>query len=82
MREINAETDSVRFMAFSFTLDDVRDALLTRAGVRYPLHAIEVCVWQLERLAGGQATLEQTAAFVEIFLADLRQLRAGTFGAY
>ncbi|MBN1964338.1 MAG: phosphotransferase [Anaerolineae bacterium] len=58
------------------------DALLERARIRYPLHAIDVCAWKLERLAGGQESDSGAAlAFLEPFLRDLRQLRAGTFGA-
>lgn len=64
------------------------EALLARARIRYPLHAIDVCLWRLERLAEDGAADKADAAdeadalaFLGPFLADLRRLRAGTFGA-
>jgi len=58
------------------------EALLARARIRYPLHAVDVCLWRLERLAEASPADEADAlAFLEPFLSDLRRLRAGTFGA-
>jgi aminoglycoside phosphotransferase (APT) family kinase protein len=56
------------------------DALLARAGVRYALHAVAACVWQVEQAAAGRIPPDQVGAFAAPFLADLRQLRAGVFG--
>lgn len=58
------------------------DRLLARVQVRYPLHALDVCLWKLERFAAGHERDPAAAqAFTAPFLDDLRRLRAGTFGA-
>lgn len=57
------------------------DALLIRARIRYPLHIINLCLWRLEQMAESSGDDEADAlAFMGVFLADLRRLRAGTFG--
>ena len=61
------------------------DALLIRARIRYPLHALSLCLWAIEELPrqeaeGGPADLDQALAFVDEFLPDLDRLRAGRLG--
>jgi thiamine kinase-like enzyme len=56
-------------------------ALLTRARIRYPLHAINVCLWLVEQMVAGEEEQAVVLASAGPFLQDLRLLRAGTFGA-
>ena len=61
------------------------DALLIRARIRYPLHALNLCLEAIEGLPrpagdGFAAALDQALAFVDEFLPDLDRLRAGRLG--
>jgi hypothetical protein len=61
------------------------DALLIRARIRYPLHAIGLCLWAIEGLPKLEnerfpAAMDEALAFIDEFLPDLDRLRAGRFG--
>jgi aminoglycoside phosphotransferase (APT) family kinase protein len=56
------------------------EALLARARLRYPLHALHLGLHGLEALRAGEFTLAEALAFVEPFLSDLDRLRGGRFG--
>ncbi len=56
------------------------EALLARARLRYPLHALHLGLGGLEALRAGELTLAEALTFIDDFLSDLDRLRAGRFG--